>query len=376
MKYVGRELWPGLIEKAFAKFCGSYNALDGGWAVWGWAVLTGDHVFRLSFGEKSQKWERKDVEAKRVKGETSAAFYSTKEAYDKNGTEAATRSSCRLRIAPLLSLGVQASLSTSSLWPPPSGLLPLHLLPLAWSLSLGRSRLAETWNMLLNYVGDKSLVAASGGKEMGRNIAAGDANAGGLNGEQLNDAAGLVGTHAYSILDAKELGLIPGLSFGGGLLGQTRLIRLRNPWGSYEWKGAWSDGSKEWDENPLVKARLRPKDKNDGTFWMPFDELISGSAGFVKLDFCDRTTKKDLNLKLKEDLGMFGIIFGCLKGLCRFMFCRGMWVIYCGSSSSGSTRSTKRGCDACIGCGDDVVEPKAVEIDIAHRAHSRMSANL
>ena len=138
----------------------------------------------------------------------------------------------------------------------------------------------------------------------------------------------------------------------------------------------WSDGSEEWEKHPLVKARLRPKDKNDGTFWMPFDELISGSAGFVKLDFCDRTTKKDLNLKLKEDLGMFGIIFGCLKGLCRFMFCRGMWVIYCGSSSSGSTRSTKRGCDACIGCGDDVVEPKAVEIDIAHRAHSRMSANL
>ena len=310
MKMNGDELWAVILEKAFAKFCGSYGALDGGWAVWGWRVLTGDHCFRLTLDEG--RWHKTTFEASRGENGIDGMFRATDEAFTPE----------------------------------------------------------ETWHLILNYIEAKGLVGASGGAQMGSGD--NEANGGGLNGEQLNEDVGLVGTHAYSILDAKELGLIPGVS----VLGSTKLVQLRNPWGSYEWKGAWSDGSKEWDENPLVKARLRPKDKNDGTFWMPFDELISGSAGFVKLDFCDRTTKKDLNLKLKEDLGMFGIIFGCLKGLCRFMFCRGMWVIYCGSSSSGSTRSTKRGCDACIGCGDDVVEPKAVEIDIAHRAHSRMSANL
>ena len=43
----------------------------------------------------------------------------------------------------------------------------------------------------------------------------------------------IVSMHAYSILEAKE---VKG----------ERLLRVRNPWGQFEWKGAWSDGSEQW----------------------------------------------------------------------------------------------------------------------------------
>ena len=40
----GKELWVALLEKAFAKFAGDYNALDGGYPLWGLQALTGDEV--------------------------------------------------------------------------------------------------------------------------------------------------------------------------------------------------------------------------------------------------------------------------------------------------------------------------------------------
>ena len=48
------------------------------------------------------------------------------------------------------------------------------------------------------------------------------------------------------------------------------MIRLRNPWGSGEWKGAWSDTSKEWQNLPDdVKT-----DKIDGEFFIALDHFL------------------------------------------------------------------------------------------------------
>lgn len=44
---------------------------------------------------------------------------------------------------------------------------------------------------------------------------------------------GILQNHAYGVLDFVE---VKG----------AKLVRIRNPWGQGEWKGKWSDGSKEW----------------------------------------------------------------------------------------------------------------------------------
>jgi len=46
---------------------------------------------------------------------------------------------------------------------------------------------------------------------------------------------GLVAFHAYSLIAAKK---IKG----------KMLVKLRNPWGSGEWTGAWSDRDLNWDK--------------------------------------------------------------------------------------------------------------------------------
>ena len=163
-------------------------------------------------------------------------------------------------------------------------------------------------------------------------------NAGGLNGEELQEATGLVAGHEYSILDAVELGdsLLPG--FGE----RVRLGQLRNPWGKYEDKGAWSDDSAEWKAHPHVARKLgHVHDKNDGIFWMPLEAFM---GQFHEIGVCDRTTDGDLHLHAKEDYGCAGVAWGFIKGSVVFWLgCRSCRVLYCGHVSTGDTRSAERG---------------------------------
>ncbi|GAB1523824.1 hypothetical protein RhiTH_006974 [Rhizoctonia solani] len=54
-----------------------------------------------------------------------------------------------------------------------------------------------------------------------------------------------------------------------------RFVRIRNPWGKSEWKGPWSDGSKEWTGQWLtLLPELHHKFGDDGEFLMEYKDFL------------------------------------------------------------------------------------------------------
>jgi len=70
--------------------------------------------------------------------------------------------------------------------------------------------------------------------------------------------------HAYTLLSAAEV-----LDINGNTV---RLVKLRNPWGSGEWNGDWSDSSALWT-NELRNQVGFDGSRDDGIFWMDFNDF-------------------------------------------------------------------------------------------------------
>jgi len=269
MKPHNNEIWPLIMEKAMAKFLGSYAALDGGFGTWATHALTGDNVFLLKRREEGV-WRRHDMK-----------FINPNDLNDKKD-----------RI---------------------------------YHEELKEDILNEKlFNILRQYDRSRSLIAVS---KMDKG------------GESKDLTTGLVSGHLFSVISVRTAGG----TFG---MGGQKFVKVRNPWATFEWKGAWSDGSKEWQEFPKIAKELGyVNDKNDGVFWMSFADFIKF---FNQISICDRNVRGDLMLEFDEEAPICGPMVGCMKGCaCFWCACQGIRTIYCGRGGSTETRQAKASCVPC-----------------------------
>jgi hypothetical protein len=77
--------------------------------------------------------------------------------------------------------------------------------------------------------------------------------------------SGIVEGHAYTVLGVQE---VP-----SKFCGTAKLVKMRNPWGNYEWKGPYSDGSRYWTDEAKLLTKL--DEQEDGVFWMTLSDFMA-----------------------------------------------------------------------------------------------------
>ena len=86
-----------------------------------------------------------------------------------------------------------------------------------------------------------------------------------LTSSRIKEENGLVCGHAYSLNKVIEFKL------GNETV---QLLRIRNPWGSGEFRGQWSDGCKKWENLPSeIKDKLDFHCKVDGEFYISLPDF-------------------------------------------------------------------------------------------------------
>jgi len=228
-KPLGEEIWVLLLEKAVAKFCGSYGVLSGGTVAWAFQLLTGETEIVSYQKLPEETWRRRFMNREKqiMKG---------------------------------------AKNPLSCWW--------------NWNNS-DVHELKHLFEMLQHHLSEKHMVTCMISKTS----------------DTVEEATkkGLYKGHFYSLLQAREEHLDDG--------NRVNLVMLRNPWGSKEWQGEWSDASERWAQNPQLKKRLH-SDRVDGVFWISLEDWAAMfslvflcpscvSPALAKVDTGNRSEEKE-----------------------------------------------------------------------------------
>lgn len=81
---------------------------------------------------------------------------------------------------------------------------------------------------------------------------------------EILEDLGLVAQHSYGIIEARII--------KDRFDDEVKIVKLRNPWGNFEWNGDWGDDSEMW--TPQLKKEVGLDDNtNDGSFWMSWQDF-------------------------------------------------------------------------------------------------------
>jgi len=232
----GREIWVMMLEKAMAKLCGGYAAIEAGITEWGIAAMTGGSAWRYELTDAGS-WERTDLVAQDdPKDKRACGFMSSGEKHDDE----------------------------------------------------------EFFDLLRYYHRNGAVLCCGGVKPAGQ--------------EQ-----GLVPKHAFSLLQ------VCSVRMDWESDEYLRMVQVRNPWGTGEWKGNWSDSSKLWDQHPYVKRSLNFTNRDDGSYWMQWEDFCR-YWGYVGCVDCD-TNILSMRPPIVPERKLFGPLQACLGGCCTFWCC-------------------------------------------------------
>ncbi|XP_078515755.1 calpain-3 [Lissotriton helveticus] len=122
-------------------------------------------------------------------------------------------------------------------------------------------------------------------------------------------ASGLVKGHAYSVTGVEETPFKKD---------KVKLVRLRNPWGQIEWNGPWSDQSKEWSLiDKSEKTRLQHQVIEDGEFWMSFDDFLKNFTKLEICNLTPDALESDRLKTWTVSVNEGRWVRGCSAGGCR-----------------------------------------------------------